>query len=245
MAFSQQDKHNKAFAQLVDKLGFQAVQEEILLQALTHPAYFEGIKHPAANDNQRLEFLGDAVLDIVVGEYLYYKYPLENEGVLSKMRAAIVCESSLTAKSIECGIGNALRLGHGSEASGDRKRGSILADAYEAVVGAIYIAKGYDAVKNFIIGCFASAMDQMTEDVFEDKKSLLQELVQGKSALTVTYKVLETSGPPHAPLFKTGVYWGEQLIGIGNGHSKKEAEQASAKDALEKKNNWFDMIKGR
>lgn len=245
MPLSQRDKNNKAFTQLADKLGFLDVQSEILQQALTHPAFFEGIKHPAACDNQRLEFLGDAVLDIVVGEYLYYKYPLENEGVLSKMRAAIVCEGSLAAKAEQCGIGSALRLGHGSEASGDRRRGSILADAYEAVVGAVYIAKGFDASKKFILDCFAASMDQLTEDVFEDKKSLLQEFVQGKSSLTVTYKVLETSGPPHAPLFKTGVYWGESLIGIGNGGSKKEAEQAAAKDALKKKTNWSHLIKGK
>ncbi len=245
MPLSQHDRNNKAFTQLADKLGFGDVQNEILQQALTHPAFFEGIKHPAPCDNQRLEFLGDAVLDIVVGEYLYYKYPLENEGVLSKMRAAIVCEGSLATKAEQCGIGRALRLGHGSEASGDRRRGSILADAYEAVVGAVYIAKGFEAAKKFILDCFAASMDQLTEDVFEDKKSLLQEFVQGKSSLTVTYKVLETSGPPHAPQFKTGVYWGESLIGIGNGGSKKEAEQAAAKDALEKKTNWSHLIKGK
>lgn len=245
MSITQQDKNNKAFVQLADKLGFSAVQQEILQQALTHPAFFEGIKHPAACDNQRLEFLGDAVLDIVVGEYLYYKYPLENEGTLSKMRAAIVCEGSLAAKSIECGIGRALRLGHGSEAAGDRKRYSVLSDAYEAVVGAVYIAKGFSAAKKFIIDCFAASMDQLTEDIFEDKKSLLQEFVQGKSALTVTYKVLETTGPPHAPQFKTGVYWGESLIGSGSGGSKKEAEQAAAKDALGKKNSWVQFIKGK
>ena len=234
----------EGFADLAKSLGFNQENQALLLQALTHPAYFEGVKTASPQDNQRMEFLGDAVLDLVVGDYLYNAYPNLGEGTLSKMRAVIVCEASLAHHSAEIGFQRCLRLGKGSEASGDRERPSILADAFEAVIGAMFVALGYEAARKFILGCFAEQMQHLTPDDYEDKKSLLQELVQHESLHGVSYKLLTVSGPDHAPRFESGAYCGKLLIGKGMGGSKKESEQAAAVAALAAKNNWLPRLRG-
>jgi len=234
----------EGFGELALSLGFDAENQALLLQALTHPAYFEGVKTASPQDNQRMEFLGDAVLDLVVGDYLYHAYPNLGEGTLSKMRAVIVCEGSLAHHSAEIGFQHYLRLGKGSEASGDRERPSILADAFEAVIGAMFVALGYDAARDFILGRFATQMQHLTPDDYEDKKSLLQELVQHESLHGVSYKLLTVSGPDHAPRFESGAYCGKLLIGKGMGGSKKESEQAAAVAALAAKSNWLPRLRG-
>ncbi|MCL1976040.1 MAG: ribonuclease III [Firmicutes bacterium] len=227
------------FTRFMQEIGFPPEKKTLLIQALTHPTYFEGARQEIPEDNQRLEFLGDAILDMVVGEYLYHAYPTVREGDLSKMRAALVCEPALALLAKELNLGQLLRLGKGGEASGDRERPSVLADAFEALVGAIYEATGFMAVSYFIEKHFAPAAEQLTRDDFEDKKSLLQELVQREVSCGVSYKILSMDGPDHAPRFESGAYCGIKLLGKGWGGSKKESEQAAAAAALASQGKWL------
>lgn len=231
-----------ALQKLADKLGFDASQQSLLLQAVTHPAFFEGQKG-THGDNQRLEFLGDAVLDMMIGEYLFRAYPNAQEGDLSKMRAYIVCESSLGAAALDLGLDACLRLGHGSEAGGDRHRPSVLADAYEAVVGAVFVALGLKAAEDMVIPQFREKMDTLTPEDYEDKKSVLQELVQSRVPHGVTYRLIGQTGPDHQPRFSSAVYCGKLELGRGEGGSKKESEVAAAAAALKSRQNWLKEIK--
>lgn len=235
-------QNTEAIESLASRIAFPQDKMSLLIQALTHPAYYEGSQHEEG-DNQRLEFLGDAVLDLFVGEYLYYQYPQASEGVLSKMRAFIVCENSLAEDAIALGVDQSIRLGRGSEAGGDRHRPSVLADAYEAVLGAMYVACGADATRKLIVSRFAEKMNTITADDYEDKKSLLQEIVQARVPHGVSYKLHSSSGPDHAPTFESGVYAGKILLGKGIGRSKKESEVAAAVDALACRVEWLDKIK--
>ena len=235
-------RRREATERLAQRIRFAPEQLALLAQALTHPAYYEGQKHQGQDDNQRLEFLGDAVLDLVVGEYLYHRYPSAAEGELSKMRAVIVCEASLAQQAKTLAIGEALRLGRGSEAAGDRQRASVLADAFEAVIGAVYETSGLAAVQCLIKEQFAAKMDALQPDDYEDKKSMLQELVQRLLPHGVNYRLLSSSGPDHAPHFCSGVYCQGQMIGCGEGGSKKESEQAAARDALRKQQEWLPRL---
>ena len=232
-------KDAESLARFMKETGFPPEKKELLVQALTHSTFFEGVKQEIPEDNQRLEFLGDAILDMLVGEYLYHAYPAAREGDLSKMRAALVCESALALLAKELGLGKLLRLGKGGEASGDRERPSVLADTFEALVGAFYEAGGFSAAYSFAKKHFAPAVAKLTRDDFEDKKSLLQELAQKETGLGVTYKTLSVDGPDHAPRFESGAYCGGKLLGRGRGGSKKESEQAAAAAALASRIKWL------
>ena len=243
MAKKKKEELRDAFLTLAERLDFAPAEQALLRQALTHPAYFEGVRHEGEGDNQRLEFLGDAVLDILVGEYLYQIYPEAQEGDLSKMRAYIVCEASLADAAIALGVDQALRLGRGSEAGGDRQRPSVLADAYEAVTGAVFVAHGFEAAKDFLLSQFAEKMDTLSPEDYEDKKSLLQQLVQARVTYGVSYKLLEKSGVDHCPRFVSGVYCGKRFLGSGEGGSKKESEVAAAAEALAHKEDWLEALR--
>ena len=161
---------------LANRLGFSQDNFHLLKQALTHSTYFEGSirstkKGSTANDNQRLEFLGDAVLDLVVGEYLFNHYPNAREGELSKMRAYLVCEASLAVAAEELDLAATLLMGKGAEAGGDRYRPSVLSDAYEAMIGAVFLAEGYQKAAELILRQFSSKMDTLAADDYEDKKA--------------------------------------------------------------------------
>ncbi len=233
-------------AALGSRLFFPEEHMGLLRLALTHSTYFEGSRHggsdPKGDDNQRLEFLGDAVLDLVVGARLYELYPNAREGELSKMRAYLVCEASLADMAKKLGLAQCLRMGRGAEAGGDRQRPSVQADAYESVIGAIFLATGYDNTRRFILDQFGSAMEGLTPEDYEDKKSLLQELVQAKCPHGVVYKVLEHTGPDHKPHFRSGAYCGKILLGEGEGGNKKESELAAAAAALRNKKDWLNGI---
>ena len=235
-------KRADKLTRFMQECSFPSAQKDLLVQALTHPNFFEGIRKEIPEDNQRLEFLGDAVLDLVVGEFLFHAYPAAREGVLSKMRAALVCEAALAQLAREMGLGQLLRLGKGGEAGGDRQRSSVLADAFEALVGAIYEAEGYLAARSFIELHFLPLIENLTRDDFEDKKSLLQELTQRDTGCGVSYGLLSTNGPDHAPRFESGAYCGELLVGRGWGGSKKESEQAAAAAALAAQSKWLPLI---
>ncbi len=226
---------------LASRIGFPETGLDLLRQALTHPAYFEG-RARRREDNQRLEFLGDAVLDLLVGEYLYRAYPDAHEGELSKMRAFIVCEASLSEAALALGLPAALRLGRGSDRDGDRNRASILADAFEAMVGAMFLCVGAEPTRAFLVRQFGPRMDVLTPDDYEDKKSRLQEIVQARVAHGVSYRLLEVSGPDHRPHFTSAVYCGKLELGRGSGGSKKESEEQAAQAALRDQAAWLERI---
>lgn len=240
---AQNKMKNDNYKKLGEAIGFPPKKLSLLEQALTHPTYFEGVRSEDSCNNQRLEFLGDAVLDFLVGEYLFWKYRQAQEGDLTKMRSVIVCEASLAKKSQELGIGEALLLGKGSDVSGDRQRPSVLGDAFEAVLGAIYAAQGIEVAREFILKHFQEEMDSLQKDDYEDKKSLLQELVQKNSSKGVHYRLLSSSGPDHAPVFESGAYCGTLLLGSGSGSSKKESEIAAAKAAFANQDDWLEEIR--
>lgn len=234
---------DQALQALGDRLGFGPAPDEraLLLRALTHTTWSEGAKTQRA-DNQRLEFLGDAVLDMLVGEYLYHAYPQAQEGTLSKMRAYIVCEASLAEAALSLGLDKALRLGHGAELSGDRRRPSVLADAYEALLGAVFVSLGLERARELLVQQFGPRMDALQPEDYEDKKSLLQELVQARGPHGISYKLLKVSGPDHQPSFESAACCGKLVLGQGQGHSKKESEIAAAAAALARKEEWLGSI---
>ncbi|NLX03299.1 MAG: ribonuclease III [Syntrophomonadaceae bacterium] len=203
---------------------------DLLVMALTHPSYAQ--EKNFEHNNQRLEFLGDAVLSFVVAEYLYNHYRDKAEGDLTKIRARVVCEKSLLNVARKINLGNYILLGKGEEMSGGRKRRSILADTVEAVIGAIYLDQGYEKAKEFILKHLEGNIIEGASGDYYDYKSRLQELVQGKNKENVHYAIIEESGPAHCKSFVAGVYFQDQLLATGEGKSKKEAEQNAAGKVL-------------
>jgi ribonuclease-3 len=207
---------------------------ELLEIALTHSSYAnENSLHPSKS-NQRLEFLGDTIISLVVSEYLYNKYPFYPEGELTKIRAKVVCESSLamTAKKIK--LGDYLLLGKGEEATGGRRRESILADASEAIAGAMFLDSTYNTVSRFLVSKFESDIVRAVAkgNLFIDYKTQLQEKLQKITKERISYFVSKEEGPDHNKLFFVNVLLSEDVIGSGIGRNKKEAEQLAAKEAL-------------
>ncbi|MDN5346608.1 MAG: ribonuclease [Clostridia bacterium] len=212
----------------LDQAGIKPSGLELLDMALTHPTY--AFEHGTA-DNQRLEFLGDAVLGLIVADYLYRTYPDLSEGELTRLRARIVCEDSLAAAAGRLGLGRLLLLGKGEEMSGGAERESNLADAVEAVLGALYLEGGLELARQF----FRFALDPVLKEaeiIDKDYKTRLQEEVQRLSQENVSYAILEEWGPDHAKNFRAGVYFRGKLWATGTGKSKKEAEQEAARLAL-------------
>jgi ribonuclease-3 len=207
------------------------VQDALLDTALTHPSFvFEHIDADLKS-NQRLEFLGDAILGFIVGEYLYLKFPQKAEGELTKMRAAVVCEASLAKQARRLNLGQALYLGRGELLSGGRERTSILADALEALIGAIYLQFGLEKVRELILALLSEEINNLAKRGYGDAKTMLQERAQHENRVLV-YRVLEETGPDHNKLFMTAVFVDGVQAGTGSGHTKKEAEQRAAEQAL-------------
>ena len=206
----------------------------ILLIALTHPSYT--FENPTLNkeNNQRLEFLGDAVLDFIVGEYLYQRFPDKSEGELTKIRAAVVNESTLAKAARNINLGESLHLGRGEQVSGGRERSSILADALEALIGAYYLQEGFETVRQFVLDLLIPIIEEVNQDHYNDFKTLLQEVAQHNER-TVSYRIIEELGPDHDKSFTAGVFVQGVLKGKGTGKTKKEAEQHAARLTLE---NW-------
>ena len=185
---------------------------------------------PKAKDNQRLEFLGDAALELASSRYLYEHFPDEPEGTLSRRRAAIVCEPSLARCAREVGLGRHLQLGKGEEKNNGRERDSLLSDAFEAVIGAMLLDGGFAAAEAFVR---RFVMDKMTDNpVYSDSKTKLQETVQSSQADAISYELISETGPEHDKVFTVEVKIGDTVYGIGSGHSKKIAEQEAAAKAL-------------
>lgn len=205
----------------------------LLLIAFTHRSYVNEHKKTAQEHNERLEFLGDAVLELISTEYLYANYS-EPEGVLTNWRSALVRTESIGAAATRYGFEPYLRLSRGEKRGTDRARAQILANAYESVVGAIYLDQGYDAAKQFIHRTLLVTFDTILKTgSWQDPKSQLQELVQSLDAHTPIYKVISEEGPDHDKIFKVGVFVDGKLLGEGMGPSKQAGQVAAAQQALE------------
>ncbi len=220
-------------------LGYSFRKPDLLREALTHKSYLNEMraseKDRATQDNERLEFLGDAVLDLAVSEHLIALYPLSSEGDLSKMKARIVSEVTLARVARRLGIGEFLLLGRGEERTRGREKPSLLADALEAVIAAVYLDGGFETARTVLLKIFEEEIHRLDQHPDElDYKTELQECCQRDFDVLPTYRVLRESGPDHEKLFEVKLMIKEKLFGIGRGRSKKEAEQQAAKQALEK-----------
>lgn len=203
----------------------------LLREALTHSSY--SFENPGSRNNQRLEFLGDAVLEIVISEHLFHLMPRSSEGELTKLRAVIVCEPSLAEAARKIGLGHYLRMGHGEELSGGRERPSVLADAFEALLGALYLDRGAECTRRFVLGVLEETIQNALNGRSEfDFKTRLQELLQKDSLDPPRYVILREEGPDHRKTFTAAVMYKGKILGTGSGRSKKEAEQTAARMAL-------------
>lgn len=225
--------------QLEEKIGYRFSKISLLENAMTHSSFSHENKGKAIPYNERLEFLGDSVLSLVVSRYLYENYPKLPEGDLSKVRAAVVCEQSLWQCAQEIELGSFLRLGHGEEMTGGRTRVSILADAFEALIAAIYLDSGLPQVREWVLGqLHETIVAAVNGKRFKDFKTTLQELIQSDGSHSIDYQVVGESGPEHRKSFCVQVLLDGVVCGEGEGNSKKKAEQAAAQDALERQKNY-------
>lgn len=220
------------FEGLEKKLGYTFQDESLLENALTHSSFANESKVKCCDSNERLEFLGDAVLGIISAEYLYFHHTHVPEGELTRLRASMVCERSLQGFARSVGLGGWLRLGRGEENTGGRERSSILADAFEAVIAAIYIDGGMPAAKLFVTRFADQFFAAHLESGVRDYKTELQEIVQKNHGEKLEYVLVGESGPDHDKQFVVEVHLSHNRIGTGRGGSKKEAEQMAAREAL-------------
>ncbi len=222
---------------LEQQIGYEFTDFSLLRRAMAHSSYINEKHLPKYECNERLEFLGDAVLEIVSSEFLFYEHDKLPEGELTKIRASMVCEPSLAYCARQIGLGDYLLLGRGEEGTGGRKRESITSDALEALIGAIYIDGGFANAKEFIHKFVLNDMEN--KKLFYDSKTILQELVQANFTEAVSYRLLAEEGPDHDKTFVSAVYIGEKEYGQGRGRTKKSAEQEAAYQTilLLRKNN--------
>ncbi|MDY3796522.1 MAG: ribonuclease III [Agathobacter sp.] len=217
-----------ALKEFQEKIGYNFKNEALLKQALTHSSYAHE-QRKKNSDNERLEFLGDAVLEIVSSEFLYLNYPDKPEGELTKLRASIVCEPTLAMCTNQIKLGDYLFLGKGEDMTGGRMRKSILSDALEAVIGAIYLDGGFANAKDFVLKYIMTDIEH--KQLFYDSKTILQEIVQGQHQ-KVKYELIDESGPDHMKSFTVRACVGDEEISIGTGATKKAAEQEAAYKAI-------------
>jgi ribonuclease-3 len=214
-------------------LGLDFEDKTLLLRALTHRSYLNENPDFILEDNERLEFLGDAVLDFLTAEYLYHRFPEKREGELTSLRAALVRTEALANLARKIDLGRCLYLGHGEEAGGGRRRLAVLCGAFEALIGALYLDQGSHAVEAFIRPLFEPEIEHILADNLDkDPKSLLQELSQAELEITPRYRTVGESGPDHAKEFVVEAMIGERAYGRGMGRSKQTAARAAAQNAL-------------
>ena len=211
---------------LEKKLGYTVTNKALLSEAVNHSSYANEHRETGMGSNERLEFLGDSILGVVTAEFLFKTYPKLPEGDLTRMRAALVCEQSLYEVALELELGKHLRLGKGEEAGGGRERQSILADAVEAVLAAVYLDGGMEKARALIYRVLLNNAPAAEER--KDYKTTLQEVVQRKNGQVLTYHMVDEKGPDHNKTFLFDVCLNGEVVGRGQGHSKKEAEQAAA-----------------
>lgn len=220
------------FGELEQRIGYTFRNRELIHEALSHSSYANE-KKKQRHSNERLEFLGDSVLSVVVSQHLFTNYPDLPEGELTKIRAALVCEKSLHRFALQIGLGEFLLLGKGEEHTGGRERPSILADAFEAVIAAIYLDGGLEAAREHIMHFIPKTLPENRAVLFGDYKTALQEVIQKNPEEKVEYMLTSESGPDHNKFFVVEVCLNSNVIGRGEGRSKKEAEQMAAKEALD------------
>lgn len=226
-------------ARLISQLGIEWHEENLFTQALTHSSSMSEKSRTGFADNERLEFLGDAVLELAVSDYLYRNNPGMGEGELTKFRAAVVCEASLARAAREIDLGPCLSMGKGEERSGGRERPSILADAFEALLGSVYLDQGLSRAADMIIRFLKPVIDDVSEGRLErDHKTILQEMLQQRGTDSASYVTIGEEGPDHDKTFTAGVVYRGQVVGTGLGRTKKDSEQQAAKMALE----WLDKM---
>lgn len=218
--------------ELEKNLDYHFHNRDLLLHALTHSSYANEVRGKGLTSNERMEFLGDAVLGIVVADYLFHHNAKVPEGELTRLRAMMVCEKSLHGFACEIQLGRFLRLGHGEENSGGRERSSILADAFEAVIAAVYLDGGMEAARRFVTRFADQFFSSRLQGDVIDYKTMLQEIVQKNPGEKLEYVLAGESGPDHDKEFVVEVRLDENAIGVGRGGSKKEAEQTAAREAL-------------
>ena len=217
--------------ELERKIGYTFRDQKLLTRALTHSSYAnEGKRH--GKHNERLEFLGDSVLSIVVAKHLFLSYPNIPEGDLTKLRAGLVCEKALDVFADRIDLGKYLLLGKGEEMTGGRKRPSILADAFEALIAAIYLDGGMEEAERFVLSFIPKELDVKKANPLSDYKTALQEIIQQNREEKIEYLLVSEKGPDHAKVFTVEVLLNSNVIGTGEGRSKKQAEQNAAKEAL-------------
>ncbi len=211
--------------ELEERIGYTFADRDLLIQAMTHSSYANEHRLGKLLCNERLEFLGDAVLELTVSEFLYQKYPESPEGEMTKTRASLVCEPTLAYCAGEFSLGSYLLLGRGEEATGGRERASVVSDALEALIGAIYLDGGFASAKEFIHRFVLNDMEH--KQLFYDSKTILQEMVQHMGG-TLSYELLQEAGPDHQKKFESRALLGEEEIGRGTGQTKKAAEAKAA-----------------
>lgn len=224
---------NRLLLELSDILNYKFNNIQLLNESITHSSYANENKKKNIKYNERLEFLGDSVLSIVISDHLFKRLINVQEGDLTKIRASIVCEPSLAKCSQVMNIGKYLLLGKGEESTGGRERVSILADAFESILGAIYLDGGFEQAKIFTLRNLDCVIeDAINGRVFQDYKTHLQEIIQSENSDKIIYEVAKEEGPDHNKIFHVYVKIGNRIVGKGSGKSKKEAEQNAAKEAL-------------
>jgi len=226
------------FNKVQEILDTKLENEDLFRTAFTHRSYLNEHPNSKYKSNERLEFLGDAVLQLASSEYLFQKYENSPEGDMTNYRSAIVCTSSIGAEAKRLGYGEMLLLSNGEESTGGRTREYILANTFEAVLGALYLEKGFDFCRKFLEKeLFYKIEKVIEEERYKDAKSLFQEKAQEKYGITPTYKIEDSWGPDHEKNFKVGVFLDNDLWGEGRGKSKQKAEQDAAEKALKKIDN--------
>lgn len=221
---------NLDFSGLENDIEYEFNNKELLVNALTHTSYANEHKYKDVKDNERLEFLGDAVLELVTSEYLFTKMPDMPEGNMTKLRASLVCEPTLAIDARELKLEDYIYLGKGEEETGGRSRDSIISDAFEALIGAIYLDGGFEYARNFIVKFALNDIEN--KKLFHDSKTMLQERVNSVKNGNLIYKIVGESGPDHNKSYEAVVLLDEMVIGKGVGHTKKAAEQQAAYKAL-------------
>lgn len=229
-------------AQFADRLNLKFKDLSILEQAFIHRSYLNEHKEIILQHNERLEFLGDAVLELAVTDYLFHKYPDKDEGDLTAFRAALVNAVTLSEVAADLKMNDYLLLSKGESKDTGRARQVILANTFEAVVGAIYLDLGYEAARDFIAkNLFDKTEEIVTKNLWQDAKSFFQEKAQENYSMTPNYKVISETGPDHNKRFTIGLYLNNELVSTGEGHSKQEAEQSAAQMGLQAK-GWQESV---
>lgn len=223
------------YNEVAKKIGVEFKNKKLLKTAFTHRSYLNENRGKGLENNERLEFLGDAVLELIISSFLFTNYPDKAEGDLTSIRAAIVRTESLAEESKKLDLGQHLKMSKGEEDSGGKEKEYLLANLYEATLGAIYLEHGYKVCEDFVGRTLLKKVDKIvSQKLFIDPKTKIQELMQSKFKITPTYEIIEENGPDHDKMFTVALLKGEQQLSVGHGHSKQKAEEDAAKNAIEK-----------